>query len=91
VGFDGGRSTSSTSGGKTETTYSNSLFYSDELATNKFKNYAIDQTKRSIIIEGIETDSSGTITKMTIYSKAMDGQANMSESEKAKFRLTITK
>jgi type IV pilus assembly protein PilA len=91
VGFDGGRSTSSTSGGKTETTYSNSLFYSDELATNKFKNYAIDQTKRSIIIEGIETDGSGTITKMTIYSKAMDNQANMNDSEKAKFKLTITK
>jgi hypothetical protein len=91
MGFNGGGSASRDVDGKTETTYTNSLFYSDELATNKFKNYAIDQTKRSIIIEGIETDSSGTITKMTIYSKAMDGQANMSESEKAKFRLTITK
>jgi len=90
MGFDGGNiSDKSSSNGRINTTYSNSLFYSDELATNNFNNNAINRTKRSIILEGIKTDSNGKITQFTIYSKAMDNNANMSEEEKAKFRVTV--
>ena len=77
----------------TDTTYSNSLFYSDQLATNNYNNngttYDINATKRSIIIQDIKTDSSGKVTSFTMYSKAMDNQANMSQQDMAKFRFTI--
>ena len=92
IGFDGGSSSTSSVSGKdyTMTTYSNSLFYSDELAANKFKSYDINATKRSIILEGIQTDpKSGVITGFTLYSKSMDDQANLNEAEKAKFRITV--
>ncbi len=89
IGYDGGASTAVDNGGKTDTTYTNSLFYSDQLATNNFNNNAIGATKRSIILENIKTDASGKITSFTIYSKAMDGQANMDDADKAKFRFTI--
>lgn len=85
IGFNGGNKTTS---GNT-TIYDKSLFYSDELATNKFKNYPIDQTKRSIIIESIKTDANGKIIGFTIYTKAMDNQANMNDKEKAKFKITL--
>ena len=74
----------------TTTTYQNSLFYSDELATNRFKDYDINQTMRSIIIENIQTDKSGKITGFTIYSKAMDNQANLNDAEKKLFRISIS-
>ena len=76
-------------GGRLNTTYTNSLFYSDQLATNHYGNNSIDQTKRSIIIEKIQTNTDDTIKSMTIYTKAMDNQSNMGEADKAKFRITI--
>lgn len=87
IGFDGGKTSTNDAG---ETIYANSLFYSDELATNQFKNNAIDQTKRSIILDQFKTDSSGKVSSFRIYAKAMDDQANMNEQEKAQFRVTVT-
>lgn len=89
MGYNGGSSTSAANGTKTDTTFTNPLFYSDELSTNKYGSYGISQTMRSIIIENIKTDSNGVITQMTIYSKAMNNQANMSDADKAKFRITL--
>lgn len=92
IGYDSGKAANTTTAeGKTNTTYEKSLFYSDELASNKFGNYDIGATKRSIIIDTIRTDSSGKITSFTIYSKAMDNQANLNDEEKAKFRVNVTK
>jgi hypothetical protein len=75
--------------GRVDTTNQYSLFYSDELAANKFKNYDINATKRSIIIDKIKTDSTGRIKSFTIYTKAMDNQANLDAEEKAKFSIDI--
>ena len=92
IGFDGGTVMSRESDqNTTSTTYTNSLFYSDELTTNKFKNYAIEKTMRSIIITDMKTDNNGVLNKFTIYSKAMDEQANMDEAEKARFRISVSK
>jgi hypothetical protein len=75
-------------------TYENSLFYSDQLATNQYGvgsgTYAIDQTKRSIIVDNIRTDSSGKIVSFNIYAKAMDHQADMPASDKDKFKFSIS-
>ena len=89
IGYDGGASTAVDNGGKTDTTYTNSLFYSDQLATNNFNGYGIGATKRSIIIDDFKYNSDGTIMQFRIYCKAMDGQANMDDADKAKFRFTI--
>ena len=92
MGFDSGKviEKKKTSNGKTDATYNNSLFYSDELATNNFSGYTIDKTKRVILIENIKVDNvTKKITQMTIYSKAMDNQANMDENQKKNFRITV--
>ena len=94
IGFDGGVRTN---GSGNETLFSKTLFYSDELATNKFIDsktgnyYSIDATKRSIILENVQPDADGKVKSFTIYSKAMDEEANMSASEKAKFRIYLTR
>ncbi len=98
IGYNGGSVTDSTTppkisgyttGGLPAKTYENSLFYSNELASNKLSNYAIDQTKRSIIINNIKTDSTGKITGFTLYTKAMDNEANLTTEQKAQFSFKI--
>ena len=89
IGYNSGNGTASTNPNKPGTVYENPLFYSDELATNKFNDNPMEETKRSIILSNIKTDSSGKITSFTIYTKAMDNQANMNDEEKAKFSFKI--
>lgn len=92
VGYDGGNSNiTESNNGKTDITYDNPLFYSDQLASNKLRNFAIDKTLRSIIITDYKTDSSGVLTGFTIYSKAMDGEANLTNQEKETFKLKVGK
>ena len=86
IGYNGGRTSMTSSG---DMVYENLLFYSDELASNKFHNYPIEQTKRSIIIDNIKTEN-GKIVSFNIYSKAMDDQANLNNQEKAKFNIKIS-
>ena len=92
IGYDGGTvKKTAEEGQRTYTTYTNSMFFSDQLAANKYKNYDYKQNKRSIIIENIKIDNSTkTIKSFTIYSKAMDGQANL-ENDNALFRITVSK
>ena len=77
-----------------DTTYERSLFFSDQLATNQYGSgsgtYNINATKRSIILENIRTDSSGRIISFNSYTKAMDGQADMSAADKNKFKFAIS-
>ncbi len=87
IGYNGGVKTVNSD---TETLFSNSLFYSDQLAANKYKNYTIDKTMRSIIIQNIKTGSDGKVIGFTIYSKAMDEQANLDNQDKAKFSIDLT-
>ena len=97
MGYDGGKVTGTgerTEGDRNQykrydTTYTNSLFYSDELATNKFNNNDISQTKRSIILSNIQYDSNDKIIGFTILSKAMDEEANLTPAQKAQFEITI--
>ena len=95
IGFDGGNASAmqtpkaKTSGDLNGTLYTNSLFYSDQLASNNFNGANINETKRCIILNDIKTDSNGVIKSFTIQSKAMDGQANMSEDEKKQFSIYI--
>ena len=96
IGYDGGSAETSPtiSNGRTSTIYENSLFYSDQLASNQYadssgQTYGIDQNKRCIILEKISTDKNGKITGFTIFTKAMDGQANMGDDDKKLFRFDI--
>lgn len=97
IGYDnGGVKASSVTGNKVSTTYNNSLFYSDELSANKLadnsnpgQTYDISETKRSIIIQNIKTKSDGTIKSFTIYSKAMDNNANLSAEQKKLFEIKV--
>lgn len=80
VGYRGGKVLESSAGA---TTYSNALFYSDELASNYYmgteasrssgnsKNkYNINNTERMIVLRDICLDKNGKINKLTIYTKA---------------------
>ncbi len=69
--------------------FENSLFFSDQLAANQYQNYGIDATMRSILLTGVGTDSSGHISSITIQTKAMDGQANLTQQDKEDFTFTI--
>lgn len=70
--------------------YDSSLFYSDALATNKYKNYSEDQTRRIIFLKDVKTDSSGVITGFTIIAKAHK-QADMDSNDKKPFEIKISK
>jgi len=70
------------------TTYQYSLFFSDELAANHFGGYSGEAAKRSIFIDDIQTEKD-VITQLTIYTKAVDDQAPLSEEQEAQFRITV--
>lgn len=90
AGYVSGKTLTETSNGdKTDTTYEKGLFFSNELATLHLKNYDINATMRSIILENIKTNNKGVITGFDIYTKAMENQANLDDKEKAMFRFTI--
>ncbi len=101
IGYVHGAASDSSSGRPhgltaTTTTYQNSLFFSDELATNQYADaegnaYDIGATMRAIIIDSIVTDENDKITSFRIYTKAMDEQANMGEADKRYFRVTISR
>lgn len=76
--------------GLIDTTYTNQLFVSDQLGANQYAGAAIDKNMRSIIIDRIQ-EKNGVIQSFHIYTKAMDGQANMSAADKALFEFTVTR
>ena len=78
------------------TTYENSLFYSDQLAANQhvYNNAVCDMnmTKRSILITKVVTDpKTKIVTSITLQTKAMDGEANLSPTDRDNlFTITIS-
>lgn len=77
--------------GLNDTVYTNHLFVSDQLGANQYQNYTdINQNMRSIIIRDVKIDGSGKIKQLTIYAKAMAGQANLDEKDKKLFEFTVT-
>lgn len=76
--------------GLIDTVNTNHLFFSDQLGANQYKNYSIDQTKRSIIIDNIH-EQNGRITSFRIYTKAMDNQANLNDADKKLFEFTLSR
>jgi Tfp pilus assembly major pilin PilA len=76
-------------GTKDVTTNQYALFFSDELAANKYKNYPEIETARGIFITDIETDKKGKIEKFTIYSDSINGQAEIPKNAKEQFRVEI--
>lgn len=105
IGYDSGAGTSTSTyyGNKNgyyinkdkvvHTSYANSLFYSDQLATNQFidkdnKPFNKDATMRTIILQDF-VEEGGAIKSFKIFSKAMENQANMTENDKKKFTITI--
>ncbi|MBP3803787.1 MAG: prepilin-type N-terminal cleavage/methylation domain-containing protein [Oribacterium sp.] len=105
IGYDSGAGTSTTTyyGNQNNyytnknkvvhTNYANSLFYSDQLATNQFidrDNHPFDKdaTMRTIILQDVVQEN-GVIKSFKIYSKAMENQANMTVNDVKKFTITI--
>lgn len=74
--------------GKKTTTYQYSLFFSDELAANHFGGYSSEPAKRAIYIDDIQTNKD-VISGFTIYTKAIDGQAELTKEQEDQFRITI--
>lgn len=73
-----------------DTTYQYSLFFSDELAANHYGGYTTEPARRSIFVSDIQVEND-VISQLTIYTKAMDDQAVLSEEEEAQFRITINR
>lgn len=98
IGYDSGASeshaiqkpSSEYKDGLIDTVNTNHLFFSDQLGANQYKNYSIDQTKRSIIIDNIH-EQNGRIISFRIYTKAMDNQANLNDVDKKLFEFTLSR
>lgn len=77
-----------------DSVFENSLFFSDELATNKFTdkngNIDIDKTMRSILLFDF-TESNGVVTGFKIQTKAMDNESDLTTTQRDRdFTITVS-
>lgn len=69
-------------------TYQYSLFFSNQMAANRYEGYSAKAAGRSIYVDEIRSEN-GVITGLTIYVKAIDDQAPLTKKEEKKFRIEV--